>query len=146
MTPGLFDLVLTDPVAQFLLFLDIGSLLVMILSEVKAKIFAFLIACGATFGLLFLYTHSLRVELATSLNVPVDLDRLATGIREGGGNAILGTPTTLTLGIAGTALTLVAFATGSRKLGAFIAVVFALLTLASLFGFLQPIISSLASR
>jgi hypothetical protein len=52
MTRGLFELVLTDPVAQFLLFVDIGSLLVMILSEVKAKIFAFLIACGATFGLL----------------------------------------------------------------------------------------------
>jgi hypothetical protein len=61
--------------------------------------------------LVFSYAHSVRVELATSLNVPVDLDRLATGIREGAGNVILGTPTTLTLGIAGTALPLVAFAT-----------------------------------
>jgi len=142
---GLLELISTDPVAQFLLFLDIGSLLVMILSEVKAKISAFLIACGATFGLLFLYTHALRVGLATSLNVPLDLDTLATGIKEGGRNLILGTPTTMTLGIAGTALALVAFATGSRKLGAFIAVISVLLALVSMLGFLQPIISTLAA-
>jgi len=141
----LISLISSDLLALFLLTVVIGSVLVMLLSQPKARVLAFLLACGAGFAFCFLYVADFRQFIMRQLNLPINSDKLALAISEGGSNVLTGTSPMLMLEVVILALGLVVVATRSRKLGIFIAGAAIFLMIATAMGFLQPIISALAS-
>jgi len=140
----LISLVSSDPLALFLATIIVGSVLVMLLSQPKAKLLAFLLACGAGFAFSFLYDAGFRHFVMRQFNLPVYSDKLAFAISQGGSDVLSGTPPMLMLGVIILALGLVVVATRSRKLGIFITGVVVLLMIATAIGFLKPIISALS--
>jgi len=138
---GPIESISSNPVALFLLAIDVASFLALWLSEHKGK--SFLALCGSTLGLLFLYSEAFRQQVARLLPIPINTGKLAEGIQQGGRNILAGTQQMLILGVVLLGFGLVASWTGSRKLGGFIFAISALLILATLLGFFGPIISSL---
>ena len=138
---GLIESISSSPTAVFLLAIDIASFLALCLSTHKGK--SFLLLCGSTLGLLFLYSEAFRQQVARLLPIPINPERVAEGLQQGGRNVLAGTEQMLILGVVALSFGLVASWTGSRKLGVFIFAISVLIILASLYGFFEPVISSL---
>ena len=143
---GLAEAVSSNPLESFLAVIFLVSLLVLLMhSERKTKLKAVPWVLGSAFALLALYNEAFRTALVTRLGISSFRgDQLAIGIQQSGANAFLWTPEMTAASIVGFGAAVVAWGTGSRKLGGLIAIITAVYLVAKAWAIISPILPALS--